>query len=152
MSHHQRLDAFALEPKGLQAVLGLEHFVKSGTLEASLRELIKIRASQLNGCAYCLDMHTRDAIAEGESPRRIFVLSAWREAPDMFSERERAAIELTEAVTLISQAGVPDELWQAVSAQFSQHEIAELLFAISVINVWNRLAVATHQAPPEESA
>lgn len=152
MALEQRLDVHALEPEGYGAVLGLEKYVRASGLEGSLRELIKIRASQLNGCAFCLDMHTRDALAAGEEARRIFVLSAWREAPDLFTERERAAIELTESVTLIGEDGVPEDVWQRVTAQFDEHETATLLIAIATINVWNRLAVATHQALPEPAA
>ncbi|MCX7523004.1 carboxymuconolactone decarboxylase family protein [Microbacterium sp. STN6] len=149
MTQQQRLDMNALEPEGYQAVLGMEKFVRSSSLEPSLRELVKIRASQLNGCAFCLDMHSRDAVAGGETPRRIYVLSAWREAPDLFTERERAAMELTERVTLIGEDGVPEDVWQRVRAQFDEHETAQLIFAIAQINVWNRLAVATHQSLPE---
>lgn len=146
----QRLDAYALEPDALKAVLALEKYVRQSSLEESLRELVKIRASQLNGCAYCLDMHTRDAVKNGEQPRRIYVLSAWHEAPGLFTERERAALELTEAVTLIGEAGVSDEIWERVRAQFTENETVQLIMAISVINVWNRIAVATHADLPHD--
>jgi len=122
--------------------------VRSSGLDNELYELVKIRASQLNGCAFCLDMHLRDARAGGEDQRRLDVLSAWREAPQLFSEREQAAFALTEAVTLISQDGVPDDVWSRVSALFDDKEIVHLLMAIATINVWNRLAVSTHQALP----
>ena len=126
--------------------------MRAGTLEESLLSLIKIRASRLNGCAYCLDMHAGEARAAGVEQRRLDILSAWREAPSFFSDRERAALALTEAVTLIGQAGVPDDVWADVTASFDQGEIVQLLMAISVINVWNRIAVSTHQSLPENAA
>lgn len=140
----QRLNTYEAEPKALPAILGLENVVREGPLEERLRNLVKIRASQINGCAYCLDMHTREAIKEGENMRRVYVLSAWREAPQLFTERELAAIELTECVTRIGEAGVPDDVWNRVRAQFDDHETASLLLAICAINIWNRIAVSTH--------
>jgi len=145
---HERLSVHDLDPAATQAVLGMEKYVRSSGLDNELYELVKIRASQLNGCAFCLDMHLRDARAGGEDQRRLDVLSAWREAPQLFSEREQAAFALTEAVTLISQDGVPDDVWSRVSALFDDKEIVHLLMAIATINVWNRLAVSTHQALP----
>lgn len=145
---HQRISVHDIDPTATQAVLGLENYVRSSGLDHRLYELVKIRASQLNGCAYCLDMHTRDARAGGEDQRRLDVLSAWREAPELYSERERAAFALTEAVTLISKDGVPDDVWSRVTASFDDKEATHLLMAIATINVWNRLAVATHQALP----
>ncbi len=142
----ERLNVYRVDPKATKAVLAMEKYVRSSGLEESLYELIKIRASQLNGCAYCLDMHTRDALAAGEDQRRINILSAWREAPGFFTGRERSALALTEAVTLIGEGGVPDSVWDAAASQFSEQELVHLLMAISVINVWNRLAVATHQS------
>jgi len=148
---HQRLSVHDLDPAATQAVLGLEKYVRSSGLDNQLYELVKIRASQLNGCAFCLDMHLRDARAGGEDQRRLDVLSAWREASDLFTEREQAAFALTEAVTLISQDGVPDDVWSRASASFDDKEIVHLLMAIATINVWNRLAVSTHQALPPQS-
>lgn len=145
----QRLSQKSVDPASYKAVLAMEEYVRSGTLERNLLELVKIRASQLNHCAFCLDMHNRDAMELGESPRRLYVLAGWREAPDLYTERERAALSLTEAVTLIADAGVPDEVWKETTASFSDLEVVQLLMAISTINVWNRLAVATHQALPE---
>jgi AhpD family alkylhydroperoxidase len=149
MSHQERISVGAVDPGAYQAVLGLERYVRAGTLDESLLSLIKIRASRLNGCAYCLDMHAGEARAAGVEQRRLDILSAWREAPSFFSDRERAALALTEAVTLIGQAGVPDDVWTDVTASFDQGEIVQLLMAISVINVWNRIAVSTHQSLPE---
>ncbi len=145
----QRLSQKRVDPASYKAVLAMEEYVQSSTLERKLLELVKIRASQLNHCAFCLDMHNRDAMELGESPRRLYVLAGWREAPDLYTERERAALSLTEAVTLIADAGVTDEVWDEVTASFSDIEVVQLLMAISTINVWNRLAVATHQALPE---
>jgi AhpD family alkylhydroperoxidase len=146
----QRLSVHDIDPAATQAVLGLEKYVRSSGLDNQLYELVKIRASQLNGCAFCLDMHLRDARAGGEDQRRLDVLSAWREAPELFSERERAAFELTEQVTLISQDGVSDDVWSRVGAAFDDKEIVHLLMAIATINVWNRLAISTHQSLPSQ--
>lgn len=146
---HQRLSVHDVDPDAYQAVLALERYVRSSGLEKPLYELVKIRASQLNSCAFCLDMHCRDARAGGEDQRRLDVLSAWREAPDLFTERERAALALTEAVTLIGQDGVPDDVWAEATTQFDDAGIVHLLMAVATINVWNRLAVSTHQALPD---
>ena len=144
----QRLDVGATDKGAYEAVLAMERYVRGSGLNPLLYELVKIRASQLNGCAYCLDMHNRDARAKGEDQRRLDVLSAWREAPDLFSERERAALALTEQVTRI-EGGVDDEVWRAVTEHFDEQGTVHLLMAIATINVWNRLAVATHQDLPE---
>ncbi|ORV01189.1 carboxymuconolactone decarboxylase family protein [Mycolicibacterium fallax] len=147
-----RLDVNSIDPKATKAVFAMEHYARSCGLDPALYELIKIRASQLNGCAYCLDMHTRDARAAGETSRRIDVLAAWREAPALYTAAERAALDLTEAVTLIGEAGVPEPVWQRVTEHFDESGIVHLLMAIAVINVWNRLAVATHQQLPDDGA
>lgn len=145
----QRLDIHTIDPKAHQAVYALERYVRDSRLDPRLYELVKIRASQLNGCAYCLDMHNRDARKGGEDQRRLDVLSAWREAPDMFSDAERAALAFTEAVTRIGDAGVPDRIWDDVVAQFDETVVVALLMAVATINVWNRLAVTTHQPLPD---
>lgn len=147
-TEHARFEIHDVDPKAHQAVYALERYVRESGMDRRLYELVKIRASQLNGCAFCLDMHARDARKGGEDQRRLDVLSAWREAPDLFTDRERAALTLTEAVTRIGDAGVPDVVWSQVTETFSQPEIVHLLMAIATINVWNRLAVATHQALP----
>lgn len=144
----ERLNIFQTDPKATHAVLAMESYAKNSGLESSLYELIKIRASQLNGCAFCLDMHLRDARKAGEDQRRLDILSAWREAPDFFTPREQAALALTEAVTLISEAGVPEQVWNQAKGEFDSESLVHVLMAISVINVWNRLAIATHQALP----
>jgi AhpD family alkylhydroperoxidase len=145
----QRLDIRAIDPHAQQAVYGLERYVRGSGLDPALYELVKIRASQLNGCAFCLDMHNRDARNLGEDQRRLDVLSAWREAPELFTDAEQAALALTEAVTRIGEAGVPDPVWDDTAKHFDQAGIVQLLMAIATINVWNRLAIATHQQLPD---
>ena len=123
-----------------QALLKLS-FESQKRLEHSLLKLVEIRASQINGCAYCLDMLTKDARAAGETEQRIYALSAWRETP-FFTDRERAALEWTEAVTLVAETRVPDDVYEQVRQQFSEEELVELTFAVIVINSWNRLQVS----------
>ena len=147
----QRMSIHDVDPAAYQAVLAMERYVHTGGLDKALCELIKIRASQLNGCAYCLDMHHHDARAGGEAQRRLDVLSAWREAPELYTERERAAIALTEAVTLIGDDGVTDDVWAQARHHFDDADMVHLLMAIATINVWNRLAVSTHQQLPDRS-
>ncbi|MGV1009667.1 MAG: carboxymuconolactone decarboxylase family protein [Dermatophilaceae bacterium] len=146
---HERLSVHDVDPKASAAVLRLERYVRESGLDPRLYELVKIRASQINGCAFCLDMHNRDARAGGEDQRRLDVLSAWREAPDLFSPAERAALAFTESVTLIADGGVPDDVWAGAVAHFDEAGIVHLLMAAVVINVWNRLAVSTHQRLPQ---
>lgn len=148
---HQRLDIHAVDPKAQQAVLGMEIYVRHSGIDPLLYELVKIRASQLNSCAFCLDMHNRDARKRGEDQRRLDVLAAWREAPELYTDAERAALAFTEAVTRIGDAGVPDKVWNDVTAHFDETAVVHLLMAIATINVWNRLAVATHQQLPPAS-
>ena len=123
-----------------QALLKLS-FESQKHLEHSLLRLVEVRASQINGCAYCLDMHTKDARAAGETEQRIYTLDAWRETP-FFTDRERAALEWTEVVTLVAETRVPDDVYQHVRQQFSEEELVELTFAVIVINSWNRLNVS----------
>ncbi len=125
---------------------GLEKYVRQSGLEHSLLELVKTRASQINGCAYCIDMHTKDARALGETEQRLYGLSAWRETP-FYSERERAGLEWTEALTLISQNHVPDELYERVRQQFTEAELINLTLAVVAINGWNRLAISFRSVP-----
>lgn len=141
MATEVRIDYRRVAPGVVQAMRGLESYVHQSGLEPSLLELVKTRASQINGCAHCLDMHTKDARAAGESERRLYLLSAWREAP-FYSDRERAALEWTEAVTRIEQGHVPDEVYQAVREHFSEKELADLTLAVVAINGWNRLAIS----------
>ena len=127
--------------KLVSALLALQREVETSGLEHSLIELVKIRASQINGCAYCLDMHTKDARALGETEQRIYTLNAWRETP-FFNDRERAALEWTEALTLISTSHAADEIYERVRVHFEERELVGLTFAIMAINSWNRLAIA----------
>lgn len=126
---------------GFQAMLGLEEYLHSCGLEEPLLHLIKLRASQINGCAYCLDMHWKDLRAIGETEQRLYSLDAWEESP-FYSERERAALEWTEAVTRVADGHVPDAVYDRVRPHFSDKELADLTFAIATINAWNRLNVA----------
>lgn len=130
-----------------QAMMALETYVrKSSGLEPSLLELVRMRSSQINGCAYCLDMHSKDARAAGETEQRLYCLPAWRETP-FYSERERAALAWTEAVTLVSADHVPDEVFELARKQFSVEELAELTLAIVSINGWNRFSIAFRALP-----
>jgi AhpD family alkylhydroperoxidase len=142
-----RIDIQKAAPNALQAMLALEGYVKkSSRLETSLLELVRMRASQINGCAYCLDMHSKDARAAGESEQRLYALNAWRETP-FFTDRERAALAWTEAVTLVSQTHVPDSVYEEVRQRFSEEELANLTLAIASINSWNRLMVSFRAVP-----
>lgn len=148
---HQRLDLHGVDAKAYQAVLAMEAYVRNSGLDCRLHELIKIRASQLNGCAFCLDMHNRDARKAGEDQRRVDVLSAWREAPELFTDLERAALAFTEALNRIGDAGVPRQVWDDVAKYFDEPGILYLLMVVATINVWNRLAVTAHQQLPDPS-
>ena len=136
----QRIDYSKAGPGAYKAVLGLENYVRHSGLEHSLLELVKLRASYINGCAYCIDMHSKDALAAGETDQRIFAVPVWRETP-FFTPRERAALAFTEAVTLIADGGVPDDVYEATRQQFSDEEIVNLTIAVATINVWNRVAI-----------
>jgi AhpD family alkylhydroperoxidase len=139
----QRMAAGKLAPEVYRAMAA---FDRSITLDPQLRELVKIRASQLNGCAYCLDLHTSDARAAGEGERRLATLAGWHEAP-FFTERERAALALTDAVTRLGEHGVPDDVWNTAALHFDEPELAQLLWAIVAINAWNRIGVTTRLQP-----
>jgi AhpD family alkylhydroperoxidase len=136
----QRINYGQAAPGAVQAQMGLEKYTRECGLEHSLMELVKMRASQINGCAYCMDMHSQDARAAGETEQRLYTLSAWRETP-FFSDRERAALAWTEAVTLIA-GGVSDEVYEAARKQFSEKELVDLTTAVITINGWNRLAIS----------
>jgi len=135
-----RIDVTRVSPKVLQAMFGLQNTVNSSGLERNLLELVKMRASQINGCAYCLDMHSKDARAAGETEQRLYLLDAWRET-SLYSERERAALEWTEALTLIGEGHVPDTVYDAVREHFSEEELVNLALAVVAINGWNRLSI-----------
>jgi AhpD family alkylhydroperoxidase len=130
----------------LQALLGIEKYVRQSGLEHSLIHLIKTRTSQINHCAYCIDMHTKDARAEGETEQRLYALNAWRETP-FYSERERAALEWTEALTMISDNNISDELYESVRKHFSEEEMIHLTMAVVAINGWNRIAIPFRAVP-----
>lgn len=136
-----RLNVGKVAPAAYKAMDGLEKYVASTGLETPLLELVRTRASQLNGCAYCVDMHTKDARAEGESEQRLYAVSVWREAP-FFSGRERAALAWTDTLTLVSEKGVPDELYAEAREHFSERELVDLSLAVVAINGWNRLAIS----------
>ena len=141
-----RLKYGQVAPAAIHAMSALESYVRESGLERSLLELVKIRASQINGCAYCLDMHTKDARANGETEQRIYTLSAWRETP-FFSDRERAALLWAETLTTLSQNDVSDEVFEAVHVHFSDEEMVDLTMAIIAINGWNRLSVGFGSVP-----
>lgn len=137
-----RINIKALEPAAYQAMMALENYGKTCALDPISKELIKIRASQINGCAYCLDMHTEDALNLGESPRRIFALSAWKES-HLFSEKEKVLLQVTEEITNISVNGVSDETYEAILSAFGEQMTAQVIMLIVTINAWNRIAVST---------
>lgn len=141
-----RLDYRALAGEGVAKIGQIEQYLSTGAIERSLRELVKLRASQINGCAFCIDMHTKDARANGETEQRLYGLTAWRETP-FYSERERAALAWTEALTLISTNDVADELYEATREWFDEREIVDLTLAIIAINSWNRLAISFRTPP-----
>jgi AhpD family alkylhydroperoxidase len=144
-----RLAADKLAPAAMRAMVGLDKATAASDLEAGLKELVRARASQINGCAYCVDTHTGDALASGEIQRRLFLLPVWRET-GLFTRRERAALALTEAVTRLSEGPVSDEVWSAAAEQFEETELAELLWLITTINAWNRVSVAAQTWPVNE--
>lgn len=133
-------------PGAIKAMYGLENYVRHCGLEPSLLELVKLRASQINGCAYCIDMHTKDARARGESEQRLYALVAWRET-SFYSERERAALLWTEAVTRVAEGHVPDAVYEEVRHAFTEEEIVNLTMAVVAINGWNRLAISFRAVP-----
>jgi AhpD family alkylhydroperoxidase len=143
-----RLDYQKASPAAVKAMMALEGAVHRAGLDPLLVDLVKMRASQINGCAYCLDMHSKDAMARGETAQRLFGLDAWRETP-YYTERERAALEWTEALTLVSETHVPDEAFAAVKGQFSDEEIVNLTLAVVAINGWNRFAIGFRAVPGE---
>jgi AhpD family alkylhydroperoxidase len=147
----QRLEANKVAPDGYKAMSALQAYVTSCGLEASLLELVKIRASQINGCAFCIAMHTKDARKLGESDERMHLLNAWEEAP-VFTPRERAALAWTEAVTLVTEGHVPDAVYEEAREHFSEKELVDLTYAVMAINAWNRLAIAFRKQPIVASA
>lgn len=142
----QRIAYGKAAPGVVQAMHGLEHYLAQCGLERSLLELIKVRASQINGCAYCIDMHTKDARANGETEQRLYLLNAWHESP-FYTERERAALAWTEAVTLVAESHVPDAVYEQAHGQFTEEELVNLTLALVAINGWNRICVSFRTPP-----
>lgn len=140
----KRINLHELEPDALTAMLGMEKYIRATKLPALLKELIKIRASQINGCAYCIDMHTEEALKLGENQRRIFALSAWKESP-LFTEEERAVLQVTEEVTLISKNALSDETYHKVLKFYNENELAQIIMQVIIINSWNRIAISTNE-------
>ena len=141
-----RLDYGKVLPEGMRAIYALDRYSSNSGLEPSLLDLIKLRASQINGCAYCVDMHSKDARTGGETEQRLYSLSIWRETP-YYTDRERAALALTEAVTLIADRRVPDEIYEQARQQFSDQELVKLMVGIVIINTWNRFAITFRDEP-----
>ncbi|HEX7725207.1 MAG TPA: carboxymuconolactone decarboxylase family protein [Rhizomicrobium sp.] len=147
----ERYNFYKSAPGGTKLMLDMEKYLHECGIEESLIHLVKMRASQINGCAYCLDMHSRDAREKGETEQRLYVLDAWRET-ELFTPRERAALAWTEALTLISQTHAPDAVYSEVNAQFSGAELANLTLLIATINTWNRIAISTRMPIPAQKA
>ncbi len=141
-----RIDYRKFAQGALNPIFALEKYIAESGLEPKLVHLVKMRASQINGCAYCLDMHSIDARAAGETEQRLYTLDAWRETP-FFTDRERAALAWTEAVTLIAQTHAPDDVYADLQKQFTEKEIVDLTFVVGTINLWNRLAISTRAVP-----
>lgn len=141
-----RINYYQVSPDAIKAMMGLEHFVNHCGLDETLLNLIKLRASQINGCAYCVDLHCQEAKKAGESERRLHAVCVWRET-SFFTERERAALAWTEAITCVAQTHAPDALYQQVRQQFNEKETVDLTVAITTINAWNRIAISFRQSP-----
>jgi len=142
----QRINAFEKSPGALKAMFGLNAYLAKSSIEKSLLHLIEFRVSQINGCAYCLDMHSKDLRATGETEQRLYLLDAWRETP-FYTSRERAALAWAEAVTLVTIGHISDEVYEAARGEFSEQELIDLTFAATTINTWNRLNIAFRTTP-----
>jgi AhpD family alkylhydroperoxidase len=142
-----RLDPMRAAPDGYKAMVGLEKYIHASGLDEGLIHIVKLRASQINGCAYCIDMHAKDARAAGETEQRLYALSAWRET-GFFTARERAAFALTEAITLVADSHVPPTVLDEAAMQFPPEELSKVVFAVIEINAWNRLVIATGAPEP----
>jgi AhpD family alkylhydroperoxidase len=146
-----RMNPYQAAPEAMKALVALENYVQTCGLEASLIDLVKTRASQINGCAFCIHMHTRNARGRGETEERLYLLDAWHESP-LYSERERAALAWTEALTLVSQTHVPDAVYDDVRRQFADEELVKLTLLVATINAWNRIAISFRSVHPVRSA
>lgn len=138
-----------VNPEGYKAMVNLEKYLMTTSINETLKELIKIRASQINGCAYCIDRHTKDARKLGETEQRIYALNAWRETP-FFTQEERAVLALTEAITLVAETHVPDDVYEEARKYFEEKQIAEIIMQIATINAWNRIGVSTRLIPEQD--
>ena len=145
----KRINILETEPGATKAMYGLQGYVEKSTLTKTHQELIKIRASQINGCTYCIDMHTKEALKHGETIQRIVLLNAWREVNDLYTKEERLILALTEAVTLISHEGIPSVLYKEASEIFDANYLAQIIMAITTINSWNRIAISGLFQPAE---
>ncbi len=141
-----RMNYRKVHPEAFETMLKLEHYMHTSGIEKTMYELIKIRASQINGCAFCLDMHTKELLGMGEAPERVYLLSVWKEAP-CYSEKEKAALELTESLTLVASGGLPQQVYDRVREHWSEQEFVVLIMAINTINSWNRIAISTGMYP-----
>ena len=139
---NKRINIEEIEPASYKAMFALERYLSTSALSKTHKELIKIRASQINGCAFCLDMHTKDALKYGETIQRIFLLNAWRET-ELFTEEEKAILAITEEITLIQHDGLTEETYQRAAATFDQNYLAQIIMAVVTINAWNRIAIST---------
>ncbi|MFD2036302.1 carboxymuconolactone decarboxylase family protein [Belliella marina] len=138
----KRINIQELEPKAYEAMFAMEKYLSTSSVDRSIQELIKIRASQINGCAYCIDLHTQEALGRGEDQRRIFALSAWKESA-LFTAQEKAVLQMTEEISFISRNGLTSETYDRVKEFFTDNEIAQIIMQIGTINMWNRIAVST---------
>ena len=148
----KRFNIKTATPNALKALIGLETYLAQASISKTTKELIKIRASQINGCAFCIDIHTQDAVANGEKNQRIFLVSAWREAEGIFTEEEKMVLEITEEVTLIHKNGLTDETYEKALQFFNEKQISEIAMAVITINVWNRVALSSRLAIGERLA
>ncbi len=139
----KRIEIYKITPEAYKPLLDLEKHINKSGLDKNLYHLIKVRASQINTCHYCINMHTTDALKMGETSQRLFLLNAWWEVPELYTEKEQAALKLTEEITLIANAGVSDEVYEQAEKLFSEKQLSTIIMAIIAINAWNRLAVAT---------
>ncbi|EJL74202.1 carboxymuconolactone decarboxylase family protein [Chryseobacterium populi] len=144
-----RINMAATDAAAYKAMMGLEGYLQTISLNPIQKELIKIRASQINGCAFCLDMHAKDAVKYGETPQRIYILNGWKEATEFFTEEEQVLLLMTEEITLISHKGLTEETYQRAKVVFSDNQISQIIMAIITINAWNRIAISTHMQIPK---
>jgi len=140
----KRFNIKTATPNALKALIGLETYLAQTSISKTTKELIKIRASQINGCAFCIDIHTQDAVSNGEKSQRIFLVSAWKEADGIFTEEEKVVLQITEEITMIHQNGLSDATYEKALQFFSEEQISEIVMAVITINVWNRVALSSH--------